>query len=213
MPLTYHVCSVAVHGEDVLTEFSSQDISRGDFQSTAVPSPAFDRLSGGVQPLQQREATPQWQDTCGAWGAMAAGVHWTLQWLLQSHRLRCFCTWNTPGVDSQTFLCFCFNCIKERSLWPVRCSMPTTLEEKDWRCCLHWLWEGISGSAVVLVCDSNLSEEPSLSFLNHCFPLILMPFWASISLQHYPTCMLPLPLHQAHINTSHWDQCSFAPAW
>lgn len=37
------------------------------------------------------------------------------------------------------------------------------------------------------VCDSNLLEEPSLSFLDQCFPLI--------SVQHYPTCTLPLQKH------------------
>lgn len=58
MPLTYHVCSVAVLGEGVLAEFS-QSMGRDDFQSTAVPSPAFGKLSGAAWPLQQREATPQ----------------------------------------------------------------------------------------------------------------------------------------------------------
>lgn len=154
--------------------------------------------------------------TWGTGSNQAAGVHQTLEWLYWGRRLRrCFCTWNTLGVDSQTFLCFCFNCIKERSLRPVRCSVPTTVEEKagDAVWSLRWLWEGISGSATVLVCDSNFSEQPSLSFSNHCFPLMWMPFWASISLQHYPTCMLSLPLDQAHINTNNWDHCSFAPAW
>lgn len=148
--------------------------------------------------------------TCCMGSNWAAGEHQTQEWLFQSHCLkRCFCTWNTLGVDSQTSLCFCFTCT---GLWPVRCSMAVTLE-KDWRCSLHWLWEGVSGNAIVLACGSTLSEEPSLSFLNHCFPLILMPFWASTSQQHYSRCMLPLPLHQAHINTNHWGHCSLAPSW
>lgn len=111
-----------------------------DFYSTAVPSPAFDELSGGgTAPLTSPcETSLHWAITHGAGGASGgAGVHQNLEQPFQSCSLRrCLCTWDKPCLESQIFLCFCFDCIKEKSLWPVRCSMPTTLQVKERRCCL-----------------------------------------------------------------------------
>lgn len=117
---TYHVSSVAVHGEGALDELSSS-ITLAVMTFTAQLYhllPLTDHEGCTAPPAGPCGASLHCASTHGAGGANGGTeVHQNLELAFQSCSLRrCFCTGDKPCLESQIFLCFCFDCIKEKSL-------------------------------------------------------------------------------------------------